>query len=115
MSWYFEIICIFDESLQDNKKKMKRISFNRSLFILWILLLGAHVVQAQVIDNKGNRNQTYPFVIETNPIVVEMINQVDTVNTPTKSGLHTTSMCSWKSPQTGKHGLLHRTGHGACV
>ena len=59
---------------------MKRISFNRSLFILWILLLGAHVVQAQVIDNKGNRNQTYPLVTETNPAVVEMINQVDTMN-----------------------------------
>jgi hypothetical protein len=59
---------------------MKRISFNRSLFILWILLLEVHVVQAQVIDNKGNRNQTYPLVTETNPAVVEMINQVDTMN-----------------------------------
>ena len=59
---------------------MKRVSFNRPLFILWILLLGAHVVQAQVIDNKGNRNQTYPMVTETNPAVVEMINQVDTMN-----------------------------------
>ncbi|MBR6848132.1 MAG: M28 family peptidase [Bacteroidales bacterium] len=59
---------------------MKRISFNRSLFILWILLLEVHAVQAQVIDNKGNRNQTYPLVTETNPAVVEMINQVDTMN-----------------------------------
>ena len=62
------------------KEKMKRVSFNRSLFILWILLLGAHVAQAQVIDNKGNRNQTYPLVTETNPTVVEMMNQVDTMN-----------------------------------
>ena len=37
-------------------------------------------MQAQVIDNKGNRNQTYPMVTETNPAVVEMINQVDTMN-----------------------------------
>ena len=59
---------------------MKRISFNRSLFILWILLLEVHAAQAQVIDNKGNRNQTYPLVTETNPTVVEMINQVDTMN-----------------------------------
>ncbi|MBO7083672.1 MAG: M28 family peptidase [Bacteroidales bacterium] len=59
---------------------MKRISFNRSIFILWILLLEVHAAQAQVIDNKGNRNQTYPLVTETNPTVVEMINQVDTMN-----------------------------------
>ena len=45
-----------------------------------IFLLGITALQAQVIDNKGNRNQTYPLVTETNPAVVEMINQVDTMN-----------------------------------
>ena len=51
----------------------------KHLFLI-VLLLGIIALQAQVIDNKGNRNQTYPFVTETNPAVVEMINQVDTVN-----------------------------------
>ena len=45
-----------------------------------IILLVANTLNAQVIDNKGNRNQTYPLVTETNPTIVEMINQVDTVN-----------------------------------
>ena len=45
-----------------------------------IILLVANSLDAQVIDNKGNRNQTYPLVTETNPTIVEMVNQVDTVN-----------------------------------
>ena len=45
-----------------------------------IILLVANALDAQVIDNKGNRNQTYPLVTETNPTIVEMINQVDTMN-----------------------------------
>jgi len=45
-----------------------------------IILLIANALDAQVIDNKGNRNQTYPLVTETNPTIVEMVNQVDTVN-----------------------------------
>ena len=45
-----------------------------------IILLVANTLDAQVIDNKGSRNQTYPLVTETNPTIVEMINQVDTVN-----------------------------------
>ena len=36
--------------------------------------------QVEVIDNKGNRNQTYPSVTETNSTIVEMLRQVDTVN-----------------------------------
>lgn len=51
-----------------------------STVMLAILLMGAGVMKAQIIDNKGNRNQTYPLVTETNPSIVEMINQVDTVN-----------------------------------
>lgn len=51
----------------------------RCLF-LTVVLLVANVLTAQVIDNKGNRNQTYPMVTETNPAIVEMVNQVDTVN-----------------------------------
>jgi hypothetical protein len=31
----------------------------------------------QVIDNKGNRNQSYPVVTQTNPKVVQLINQVE--------------------------------------
>ena len=54
---------------------MKKYSF----FII-ALLFGFQAIQAQVIDNKGNRNQTYPLVTETNPAVVEMIGQVDTIN-----------------------------------
>ena len=48
--------------------------------LLIAFLLCINVLQAQVIDNKGNRNQTYPLVTEPNPTVVEMINQVNTVN-----------------------------------
>lgn len=51
----------------------------KHLFLI-VILLGTITLPAQVIDNKGNRNQTYPLVTETNPAVVEMINQVDTVN-----------------------------------
>ena len=54
------------------------------LFTIIILLFAFNVIQAQttieLIDNKGNRNQTYPLVTETNPAIVEMINQVDTIN-----------------------------------
>lgn len=54
---------------------MKRLSF-----LITILLLDAIVANAQLIDNKGNRNQTYPLVTEVNPAIMEMVNQVDTVN-----------------------------------
>ena len=52
----------------------------RLRFFIAAVLLGATTMQAQIIDNKGNRNQTYPMVTETNPSIVEMVNQVDTVN-----------------------------------
>ena len=48
------------------------------LFIVFTFSL--NITMAQLIDNKGNRNQTYPLVREANPTIVEMINQVDTMN-----------------------------------
>ena len=53
----------------------------RHLFLIISFLFGFNAIQSQVlIDNKGNRNQTYPSVTETNPTIMEMIRQVDTVN-----------------------------------
>lgn len=51
----------------------------RHLLLIMVLLV-ANALEAQMIDHKGNRNQTYPMVAETNPTIVEMVNQVDTVN-----------------------------------
>lgn len=51
----------------------------RHLLLIMVLLV-ANALEAQMIDHKGNRNQTYPMVTETNPTIVEMVNQVDTVN-----------------------------------
>ena len=48
------------------------------LFIAIALFVNA--LNAQFIDHKGNRNQTYPEVYGQNPDIVEMINQVDTTN-----------------------------------
>lgn len=48
------------------------------LFIAIALIVNA--LNAQFIDHKGNRNQTYPEVYQTNPDIVAMMNQVDTVN-----------------------------------
>lgn len=53
----------------------------RYLFLVITLLVNFNALQSQVlIDNKGNRNQTYPSVTTTNPAIVEMLSQVDTVN-----------------------------------
>ena len=53
----------------------------KHLLLVIALLLSFNVIQSQaLIDNKGNRNQTYPTVTTTNPTVVEMISQVDTIN-----------------------------------
>ena len=52
----------------------------KKCLFLSVVLLVANAFNAQVIDHKGNRNQTYPMVTETNPTIVEMIHQVDTVN-----------------------------------
>lgn len=50
-------------------------------YLLFIVMaLCVNVLNAQFIDHKGNRNQTYPEVFEQNPAIVEMMNQVDTVN-----------------------------------
>lgn len=52
------------------------------LLIIIAIMISINVMNAQVevIDNKGNRNQTYPSVTETNSTIVEMLRQVDTVN-----------------------------------
>ena len=52
----------------------------RLCLLVTALLLGATTLHAQLIDNKGNRNQTYPLVTEVNPAIMGMVNQVDTVN-----------------------------------
>ncbi len=50
-------------------------------YLLFIVMaLCVNVLNAQFIDHKGNRNQTYPEVFQQNPAIVEMMNQVDTVN-----------------------------------
>ena len=52
------------------------------LLIIIAFMISINVMNAQVevIDNKGNRNQTYPLVTEVNPTIVEMLRQVDTIN-----------------------------------
>ena len=72
----------------DKSKKMHYLrevqthfAMKKHLLLVIALLLGFSIMQAQVlIDHKGNRNQTYPSVTETNPNIVEMLCQVDTVN-----------------------------------
>jgi len=50
-------------------------------YLLFIAMaLCVNVLNAQFIDHKGNRNQTYPSLFYTDPVVVAMINQVDTTN-----------------------------------
>lgn len=50
------------------------------LLLVAIILFIINILNAQFIDHKGNRNQTYPDVYGQNPNIVAMINQVDTVN-----------------------------------
>ncbi len=52
----------------------------KKYLLLIAMALCVNVLCAQFIDHKGNRNQTYPLVTETNPAIVEMVNQVDTTN-----------------------------------
>lgn len=50
-------------------------------YLLFIaIVLCFNVLNAQFIDHKGNRNQTYPDVCGANADIVAMINQVDTTN-----------------------------------
>ena len=49
------------------------------LFFVAIALF-VNALNAQFVDHKGNRNQTYPEVYDTNPAIVEMINQIDTLS-----------------------------------
>ncbi len=55
------------------------------LFVVNMLVTSVSFAQAshyvwELIDNQGNRNQTYPKVTEINPDVWAMMNQVDTLN-----------------------------------
>ena len=53
----------------------------KNLLLIIVFLFSFNAIQSQVlIDNKGNRNQTYPAVTETNPTIAEMLRQVDTIN-----------------------------------
>lgn len=52
----------------------------KTLLLTLAALFLSITMKAQLIDNKGNRNQTYPIVNETNPAIVEMVTQVDTIN-----------------------------------
>ncbi|MDY6436882.1 MAG: M28 family peptidase [Bacteroidales bacterium] len=52
----------------------------KKYLLLFAMVLCVNILSAQLVDHKGNRNQTYPKVFDTNPTFVAMINQVDTVN-----------------------------------
>jgi Predicted aminopeptidases len=54
----------------------------KSFALLFICLCFAANSQAQyqIFGNKGNRLQTYPKVTETNPVILAMMEQVDTIN-----------------------------------
>lgn len=59
---------------QLNPTKMKKY------LLLCVIALYVNAINAQFIDHKGNRNQTYPLVTQTNPAIVDMLNQVDTLS-----------------------------------
>ena len=48
--------------------------------IFVVLVLSYSLTWSQIIDNKGNRLQTYPVVLEADPDVMSMVEQVDTIN-----------------------------------
>ena len=50
------------------------------LLLIALILFIINILNAQLINHKGNRNQAYPDVYGQNPDIVAMINQVDTVN-----------------------------------
>jgi len=54
-----------------------------SIFFFLLLLPFTLCAQSQMINNKGNRNQSYPIITETKPEVVQLINSVnqDTIET----------------------------------
>ena len=49
----------------------------RTFFIISIFLITNMLHAQQVISNKGNRNQSYPIVTQTNSDIVQLINQVE--------------------------------------
>ena len=49
----------------------------KNIFFLFLYFLFLTASAQQLIDNKGNRNQSYPVITETNPDVVDLINQVN--------------------------------------
>jgi len=53
----------------------------RFIFCAFFFLLSFTIcAQTTLINNKGNRNQSYPVVTETNPEIVDLINQVSQDN-----------------------------------
>jgi hypothetical protein len=49
----------------------------RTFAILFFVHCSLFITNAQPIDNKGNRIQSYPVITETKPEVIQLINQVD--------------------------------------
>ena len=52
----------------------------KKIILLSFSLLFFTLSAQQVINNKGNRNQSYPVITQTNPQVVDLINQVSQNN-----------------------------------
>ncbi|MCL2290908.1 MAG: M28 family peptidase [Bacteroidetes bacterium] len=57
-------------------KNFTHSQFPHFCAILFFFLSFTVCAQTTLINNKGNRNQSYPVVTETNPEIVELINQV---------------------------------------
>jgi hypothetical protein len=45
--------------------------------LIFCFIFSFLIADAQVIDNKGNRNQSYPVITKTNPEIVGLINRVN--------------------------------------
>ena len=52
----------------------------KKCLLLIVMALTVNALNAQFVDHKGNRNQTYPLVTQPNPAVADMLNQVDTLS-----------------------------------
>ena len=60
---------------RDNRNLMVLRYYGLTVFFLFSFFLFPASAQ-QLINNKGNRNQSYPVITETNPNIVSLINQV---------------------------------------
>lgn len=56
------------------------LSMKRTIIAFALLVMTSSLVCSQVIDNKGNRLQSYPWVTEADADVMSMVEQVDTAN-----------------------------------